>query len=163
MGALMIVGAVISAASAMASAKAASNQAAYQAEVARTNANISEMKQRMMADAASKKQAEIGLEDKANYGELAARAAASGLDINTGTPKGVLESQRALSKTRLADYTKESAEKWWGQATTGVGFEAQARLDEMESSNAMTTGYLKAGSSLMSSWGKGNSSYGSFS
>lgn len=161
---MAVVPLVISAASAAAAGVAASNAANYQAQVAKTNAEISQQKQRFILQDQAQKEAAMAQRDKAKIGEMTSQLASSGLDLTTpGSSKDVLRGQEAVLRTNRAAYSRESAQNWYAEKAHQAGFEAQMRLDQMEAENAKTTGFLKAGGSLMSGYQDIQKAFGGFS
>lgn len=162
--AIMVVGAVISAAGAVASGVAASNQADYQAQVAKQNAAFAAQKAQMQMEDANRKQVELGMRNRALMGGMEAQLGASGVSISDrgGTAMGVLESERALSKMGAWDYGKAAAADWYATRKQQWGAQAEATLQEAKSETSMYAGLLKAGGSLLGSASEMNSKYGWF-
>jgi hypothetical protein len=75
--------------------------------------------------------------------------AASGLDVNSGTPTDVEATQKetdALGTQRVIDASQLQA---YGYRTQGTNFGAQAGLDTAESGQATTAGDLSASGGLL--------------
>jgi|WetSurMetagenome_2_1015567.scaffolds.fasta_scaffold00850_19 hypothetical protein len=153
---------LISAAGAAASGVAASNAADYQAQVAKNNALISEQKQRFLMQDYTQRQNAMAQQDKAKMGSLETQLASNGMDVNSGSTKGVLEGESSILAASRANHAKAFTEDWYSEKTKQISANAQAKLDSMEASNAQTAGYVKAAGSLMSGAEDLRKNYGYF-
>lgn len=147
---MAVIPLVISAAGAAASGVAASNAANYQAQVAKNNADISAQKQRFLMQDYAQRQTAMAKGDRAKMGSLEAGLAAAGMDVNTGSAKGVLAGEREILADNRMAHAKAFSEDWYSEKTRQVSANAQARLAGMEAENDIYAGALKAGGSLIS-------------
>jgi hypothetical protein len=159
---IMLAATVVSAAGAAASGVAAANQADYQAQVAKNQAMLASQKAEIGMNDASQKAAELGMQGRANMGKMAAGLASSGLDINTGSPKGVLEGEREITKIGSRDYAKAASYDWWSMKQQQVSAQAESELQKSKSEMSMYAGAVGAGSSLIGGASKLNENYGWF-
>jgi hypothetical protein len=155
----MLVSAAVSAAGAAASGMAASNAASYQAQVSKQNADLAAQKAEMSMQDYATKSAEKGLQDKALMGKMEAGLASSGLDVNTGSAKGVLAGERAISQAGQRDYAKAASLDWWSDKEKQYSATAEAELQKSKSESAAYAGAIGAGSSLLGGASKLNSDY----
>lgn len=132
--ALTIASTAISAVGAISSAQAQSNAAKYNAQVAKNNAQIA----RDQAASESDRQRRLATK---KLGEMRANYAASGVTME-GTPLDVMEESAAQAKL------DELTIRYNGELQA-MGFENTANLDRYRASQAMTSGYLSAGSALL--------------
>ena len=158
---MAVIPLVISAASAVAAGVAASNAADYQAQVAKSNAEISEQKQKFLMEDYAQREAAMAQGDKAKMGALESQLAAGGLEVGSGSSDVVKKSQSAmLGSSRLA-HEQAFAQDWYAEAARKTSFNAQEQLDKMEAENARTTGYFKAAGSLAGGYSDIQKAYGS--
>jgi hypothetical protein len=162
MGFLMLAATVVSAAGAAASGIAASNQADYQAQVAKNQADLASRKAAMGMEDSEIKSAELGQQSKATMGKLAAGLASSGLDVNTGSTKGILEGEQQITKTGARDYAKAASYDWWSMKQQQTSALAESELQKSKSEMSMYAGAVGAGSSLLGGGTKLNTEYGWF-
>jgi hypothetical protein len=138
-----VVGAAVSAYSAIKQGQSAQAAGNYNAQVAQNNA-ISATQQGSAAEAQSRLQsrAQIGLE-QANFG-------ASGVDMSSGSPLDVLRGSAAQGELD-AQQTKYSYQM------KALGYSTDATLSSFEGNNAANSGYLGAAGRLLAG---GASAYG---
>jgi hypothetical protein len=160
--AVMAVAMVVSAAGAAASGVAASNQADYQAQVAKNQADLFAKKAQIQEQDNAAKLTEQGLANKAMMGKLEASLASSGLSADESN-KGVLAGARELSKTEAYNVAKAGSYDVWATKQQQTSALAESELQKGKSEMALYTGAANAGSSLMSGMSKGNQEYGWFS
>lgn len=130
-----VVGAAVSATGAIASAQAQSNSAKYNAQVESNNAGAAAQQAQYDAQQISDK-------TRRNVANQRAAMAASGFDPNSGTFKDVTyDTNQQGERDRLSRMY---------QGRLGVNrSQSQAQLDSSQGSNALTAGYLGAGSSIL--------------
>jgi hypothetical protein len=160
---LMLLTTAMSAAGAAASGVAASNAASYQAEVSAQNAKFAGEKAEIGMQDAATKSAELGMQNKATMGKLQAGLAASGLDVNSGSTKGVLEGEREITKMGQRDYAKAASMDWWSAKREQYSATAESELQKSKAESAAYAGAINAGSSLLGGASKLKSEYGYFS
>lgn len=162
MGFLMLAATVVSAAGAAASGIAASHQADYQAQVAKNQEMLASQQADIINQDAATKLSEKGQQDKALMGKMAAGMASSGLDINTGSTKSVLDSTQALSKVESRDIMKGFTMDWWNKKQQQISAQGESELQKSKSEMSMYAGAVGAGSSLLGGASKLNTEYGWF-
>ena len=159
---VMLAATVVSAAGAAASGIAAANQADYQAQVAKNQAMLASQRAEIGMQDASLKSAELGMQSRATMGKLAAGLASSGLDINTGSTRGVLEGEREITKMGARDYAKAASYDWWATKQQQVSALGEAELQKSKAEMAGYAGAVGAGQSLLGGASKLNEQYGWF-
>jgi len=160
--AIMAVAMVVSAAGAAASGVAASHQADYQAQVAKNQQLLASQQADLINQDAATKLSEKGLQDKATMGALEATEAGKGVDINTGSPKGILASTQAISKTESRDIMRGYTMDWWNKKQQQISAQGEAELQKSKSEMAGYAGAANTASSLLGGMSKGNTEYGWF-
>lgn len=145
---LALASAAISAGSAVAGGFASANAANYQGAVAANNATIARRNAAYSAGATSAQVTQAGLKAAQQNANVKVGAAANGLDVNTGSPADVQESQRKLGALDTATVGARGAEQVYGYETQASSFQAQSALDKSEAKNDITGGFLKAAGSL---------------
>ncbi len=106
--------------------------AAYNAQVARNNATIERQNAAYSAGAASANTERAGLKARAELAATRAGAAASGVDVNSGSAADVQTSQRELGGLDTATVASKGAEQVYGYQGKATGFQAQANLDQAQ-------------------------------
>lgn len=145
---LAIASAAISAGSAVAGGVASANAANYQGAVAANNATIARRNAAYSAGATSSQVTQEGLKNAQRDAAVKVGAAANGLDVNTGSPANVEESQRKLGALDTATVAQRGAEQVYGYETQASSFQAQSALDRSEAKSDLVGGFLKAAGSL---------------
>lgn len=147
---LSLVGTGISALGAIQQGKAQQAALDYQAQVANNNAIIANQYAQAATKAGEARAYEEGLKNRQKMGSLVAGYAASGVDVNTGSPAEVRVGEAATTLTDTETIRQAAALKAYGYNVEGTGFTAQSQLDTAEASNAGSAGFLKAGGLLFS-------------
>lgn len=129
------VGTAISAVSAISGGMAARDSAKYNAQVAENNAIAS--RQQAAANAEQQQR-----QARLQIGQMEANYSASGVSLE-GSPLEILEQSARNSEMDRLNII-------YGGELRASGYGNEASLNRSRASNAMTTGYLKAGSALMS-------------
>lgn len=140
-------------------ANAASKNAAYQAQVAQNNATIAEQNRQYAIKAGEVKAEAQGRADRARFNQLLAGQAASGVDVNSGSPVDVRATQRSTDVFDTDTTLHNALLKAYGYEGTAMNYEAQAGLNQAQSKQATaglglstTAGLLGTASSLGSKW-----------
>jgi hypothetical protein len=160
-----LVGAGVSAGSSILSGIATGNAANYQAQVAQNNA-ITEKQNAEYATEAGQAQAQaVSLKGAAAGGKVKAAQAANNVDVDTGSPVTVQQSERETNQLDTETVLNNAAVTTYGYRTQVTGYQAQSELEEKEAEEAPIGGYLSAGGNLLSSassvgfkWGGGTGS-----
>lgn len=147
--ALSAVSAGVGAVGAMNSAKAQSENAAYQAQVAKNNQIIASQNAEFTIQAGQVKAADEALKNRQRQGAVLTGLAANGLDVNSGTPLAVEETEKetgALGTQRVIDAASLQA---YGYRSQEANFGATAGLETAEASQATTAGDVAAAGGLI--------------
>ena len=142
-------GGILGAVGAKKQADAQAQSANYQAAVARNNQIIA---QRYGEYAISKGRSQAEL---SNYrtaqviGTAKATQAASGVDVNTGTPVAVRQSIRDIGELDAATIVNNSLNEAYGYKVKAAGFGAEAQLGTMKAKYAEEAGTYAVASSLL--------------
>lgn len=134
---------------AQASAKAQSENANYQAQVAKNDQIIASQNAEFSIQAGQAKAADEALKNRQKQGAVLTGLAANGLDVNSGTPLAVEDTEKetgALGTQRVIDASSLQA---YGYRSQGSNFGATAGLDTAEASQATTAGNLAAAGGLI--------------
>lgn len=144
-----------------AQAKAAMEQqkmANYQAQVAQNNAIIAEQNATRADQVAATTAANKSLESAVRLGRVKAAQAASGVDVNTGSASDVQASSRMLGKLDTDTVFSNELLKSYGYRSQAANYKAESDLLRYRGAAAgskagdyITSGYLKAGGTLLSS------------
>ena len=148
-GITSLFGSVAQASGAMGAAKAQSmtnrfmsEQALFNAEVAKKNADYS--RKQGEAEAMS-----YGLGASARMGQIKVAQAASGFDINTGSPVLIRQSQQLVSNIDMDRIRSNAAKTAYNYNVEAVQYENQAKLYKMASENASAAGKIGAASAII--------------
>lgn len=152
------VGAISQGYAAAESARQEGQARAYQAQVSRNNAIIAEQQAQRTEAAAAQQATAKSMEVAARVGRVKAAQAASGIDVNTGTAVDVQAGTRLMGKLDTDTLFSNKMLEAYGYRTRGADYTTQAGLDDYRSrtaygrmGDAVTSGYLKAGGTLLSS------------
>jgi hypothetical protein len=146
-----LVGAGVSAAGSILGGIAQGNAAGFQAKVAQNNADIANANADYASKAGNAQAAATSLKGAAAGGKLKAAQAANNVDVNTGSPVNVQQSQRELSQLDTETVLNNAELQAYGYRSQATGFEATAGLEKEEAEEAPIGGYLSAGGNLLSS------------
>lgn len=130
--------------------EAASASAKYQAAVARNNAVIAQQNAAYALQAGERAATKKQLETAGTIGREKAIQGAGNLDVNTGSPADVRGSTASLGELDALTIRNNAARQAYGYATQSQSFGSQAALDTAAGSQALTAGYIGAGTSLLS-------------
>lgn len=130
-----------------ASAQAAA--ANYNAQVARNNQTVAEQNARYATQAAAVNAQNQDRQTAQTVGREVAGAAASGLDVTTGSPSDVQTGTREIGRlTSLEDIQKGNLQAY-GYQTQAMNYGSQATLDTAEAGFAQTAGTIGAFGSIL--------------
>ena len=132
------------------SADAASDSARYQAQVARNNEIIAQQKATQAAQVGAVQAQARDYQNAAIYGALEAGQGASGIDIDSPSSTAVRRSQSNIGRLDTATTYSNALQRAQGFTAEGVGYKAQAGLQDMAASNAQAAGNIRMASSLVS-------------
>lgn len=171
--ALTAIGAGLGAASSIAGGIAARNQAKFQAQVAKNNAEISRRNADEALIAGQREESALRSKTTRLIAQQTAEAAASGVDVNVGSPLAVREADAMEGEMDALTLRYNAARQSYGFRMEASNQEASAKMYKKAGKNAMLQGFLGAGSSiiggatsimnqrnLLKAVGKGASKYG---
>lgn len=147
---LALVGAGISAAGAVSGGIAAGHAASYQAQVARNNATIEQQNAAYSASAGAAQAEQSGLAERSKLANLRAGEAANGLDVNSGSPAEVQESERLVGRLNTETVSNNAALQAYGYESKATSEQAQAKLDSAEAGWDPIAGGISAAGTLLS-------------
>lgn len=140
---------VAGAAGAQQTAKANAASAQYRAAVARNNAQIAQINAKMSVEAGEAKSTEQSFRTAGLLGQQKVAQAASGLDVNVGTPVDVRASTAELGRLDQLTILHNAAKEAWGYENQANNFMAEAGLQDMTARNAKKAGDISAFTSLL--------------
>lgn len=146
---LALAGAGASAAGSVIGGVSQANAAAYQGQVAANNATTARRNAAYSASATAAQTEEAGLKAAQQQGGVRTSLAANGLDVNTGSPAAVQQSEREIGQLNIENTAARGAEQVYGYRTQAVGYEAQSKLDQSQVAPDIVGGVLKGGGSLL--------------
>jgi hypothetical protein len=143
-------GTVVSAAGAIYSGEAQAQAAQYQAKVASNNALIARQNATHAAQATAVQTEDAGTKAGQQDAAVKAGLAANNLDVNSGSAADVEGSQRRIGLLDTATVANRGAEEQYGYSSQSQSFQSQSELDKAQAGYDVTSGFLKAGGSLLS-------------
>jgi hypothetical protein len=132
----------------------ASKQAQYQAGVAQINRTIALQNADYARKVGESRAVELGLKSRAAQATTLARQGGSGLDVNRGSAAAVRASEGEMGRYEQSVARANAAKTAYGYQVQALEDTAQGQVYQMAGSQALTAGYIGAGSSLLS--GAGN-------
>jgi hypothetical protein len=157
-----VIGAGVTADSAISSGEAQSKAASYQAQVALNNQQVANSNADLATAAGAAQQQQQAMKTRAEVGSQLAGEASSGLDVNSGSAVNVRGSTSALGTLSGLNIVNNAARQAYSYETQGSNFGAEAQLDTMEASSALTAGDIGAAGSLIEGVGQSGSLYQQF-
>ena len=165
-----IASTVLSAGGAIMQGMAQADAAAYQAQVARNNAEIARNNQVTMENNAKATEAagaaradQEAMQTRELIGRQKAAAAASGLDVNTGSPVDITSGTAGmgmLSGLNIRDETNRRAsalrQQGQGYGMQAENFGVQASAADSAASSAMTAGIIGAAGAGLKGYAQGS-------
>lgn len=145
-----VASAGVGVAGALSSASANSANANYQAQIARNNATAAEQNAEYATKAGQEKAAETSLKAREQQGQVTTALAASGLDVDSGTPADVRKTQRETGVLATEQVVDAAALQAYGYRTNTTSFEAEAALKQAQAGQATTAGGFAAAGGLLS-------------
>lgn len=155
-----VAGGIMGSKGAHQAAQANATTAMYQAAVARNNQVIMEQNADAAATAGDTQVYNAGIRARNAVGSARATAAASGLDVNTGTPYAEQLSTDQIHLLDAATIRNNASRQAYGFRQRGADYGAEVGLRTMAAYNAKaagdisaTTSLLSAGTSFADKWG----------
>ena len=124
----------------------------YQAQVARNNVIIAEQNARFELEKGNVQAENQNYKTRALLGTQKAAQGASGIDVNSGSPLDVRTSAVELGHLDALTILNNASARAAGLRATGSNFTAEAGLDTMKASNAMSSSLIGGASSLSDKW-----------
>ena len=146
---LMVGSTISSAYGAYESGKASSEAANYQAQVARNNQIIANQNSAYALQRGNVMVQQKQLQTAQAEGNVRAALGASGVDTNAGTSVRVQSDVAKLGAYDALSIRNAAAREAYGYQTQGMSYGAQAGLESAQAEQALLSGYLNAGSSLI--------------
>jgi hypothetical protein len=125
----------------------------YQAGLARMNAQITAQNANYAIQKGEVQAETSGMKTAEQIGSIKAAQAASGLDVNKGSPVSVRTSQQEVGNYDQALLRANAAKAAYGYRVQGLTDQEQARIDEFAGQNAMTAGKIGATASILGTVG----------
>lgn len=150
---LAVAGTAVSAGGALFKGFASSQMYGYQAQIAQMNAQIAKQNAAYETALGEVQAQQQGMKTKAVISETKAAQGASGLDLTTGTAVEVRASEAELGAEDTAMVRSNAARRAYGYEVEASQDIAQANMYKAASSNAMVSGFLDAGSSILGGGG----------
>ena len=159
---LNLLGGAVGAAGAVKEGNAAAASAKYNAAVANQNASQAIQNANLTSASGSVSAMDQSLRTKAELGATVANEAASGLDVNTGSPQAVQQSERNIGELDALTIRSNATREAYGYQVESASQKSQAGLDTKEASNDLLSGYENAGSTLLGSAGTAATNFAKF-
>lgn len=144
-----VASAAIGTMGALNSASASSANANYQAQIAKNNQITAEQNAEYATKAGQEKAAETSLKAREQQGEVTTALAASGLDIDTGSPADIRKTQRETGVLSTEQVVDAAALQAYGYRTNSASFGAEAQLDQAKAAQALSAGNWAATGTLL--------------
>lgn len=132
-----------------AEAESVSKMHAYKAGLARQNAAILRQNSDWTVEAGERNASLSGLTTGFRIGGIKTAQAASGFDVNEGTPAEVREAQRKTGYEDQSTIRREAGRKALGFRNQAAGLDAEAAMEDQASANARKSGKLGMISTLL--------------
>ena len=144
-----LVGAGLSAVGSIQQGAAAAAEARYQAQVARNNAIIAKQNAIYATVTGSREEEAYRLKASSVQATQRANAAASGIDVNVGSPRKVLVGAKRIANLDAATIRNNAWREAWNYRSQARAFRAESQLQTARASNAMTAGLIGAAGSVV--------------
>ena len=145
-----LAGGLVSASGAKQTAQANAQTAQYQAAVARNNQVIAEQNANASSTAGDTQVENAGIKARNALGSARAAAAASGLDVNVGTPYAEQLTTDQIHLLDAATIRNNAAVQAYGYRQKGADYGAEVGLRQLTAANALKAGEINETSSLLS-------------
>lgn len=145
-----LAGAGLNAAGSYMGMQAQSQAAAYQAAVARNNADTARENASFDSAAGNIAATNVGLRTRARVGAQIADAGAAGVESRTGSEAAVVGGIRQMGMQDAETVRSNAAKRAWGDEVQATSFQNQATLDTFESGVASTMAPLAAAGTFLS-------------
>jgi len=146
-----LAGGVLGAQGATQEAAATQKMYNYQAGVARINSQIDLQNAEYARNQGEVQAQQYGQKAAQQFGAIRTTQAASGIDVNSGTPAQVQASQRQITTTDLGTIRANAAKTAYDYDVKSTMDLNQSTLDIMAGDNAIQAGKIKAQASILGS------------
>jgi hypothetical protein len=126
----------------------------YQSAVNANNATIATQNSNYSIEAGESQAENLGLQTGQQVGGEKAAEAASGLDVNTGSPTRVRASSEALGKIGQNTIRNNAALQAYGYQSQAAGFTATSQLETSAAQESQLAGFYGAASSVLAGGGQ---------
>ncbi len=154
-----IIGSGVSAIGALQGSRAQAAQGAYQAQVSANNAKIAQQNAALAIQTGEAKGEATSLKNRETMGTIRANQAASGVDVDMGSPVDVRTTQRELGNLATQTDIYNSQLQAYGYRTQGTSYLAEAGLQKAQAESAAAAGPLAATGSLLGGAGSAASKF----
>lgn len=144
-----IASTVVAAGSAIASGVAQRNQARYQSAVAQNNAIVAEQNAAAELERGRRLEDAKRMETAQREGAIRAAVGSGGLDVNSGSPLRLQEDSALVGELDALTIRSNAERAARNYRIAGMNSNAQADLFRTAGSNALASGYLSAGGSII--------------
>lgn len=148
--ALAIAGAAVTAGGQIYGGMAANSQAKYEAAVANRNAALSAESGNDAKKRGELEQMRLWRQTSQRMGQQRAEYAASGLDVNFGTPADVVSDTAMIGGEDVQISAANTQREVRGFDIEGANYKAQATAAKMKGHAAMVSGFIAGAGSLLS-------------
>ncbi len=149
-----IIGSGVSAIGALQGSRAQAAQGAYQAQVSANNAKIAQQNAALAIQTGEAKGEATSLKNRETMGTIRANQAASGVDVDTGSPVDVRTTQRELGNLATQTDIYNSQLQAYGYRSQQTNFQAQSQLYAYEAPQALTGAEIGAAGTALGSASK---------
>lgn len=139
-----VAGGVTTAAGAVAGGVASYNAYSYKAQVAQNNAAVAKQNATYAMAVGEIEAQNQGIKDRYQMGRILTSQAASGFDVNTGTPLAVRESQQGVNARNQMMIRSNASRKAYGYEVEATNFANEAQASEAAGTNALVAGGINA-------------------
>lgn len=148
-----LAGGVFGMMGAQAQAQAQANMYNYQAQIAQRNAVIAEQNAEYERQAGEVAAQQAGIKGHQQESMVRAAYGATGIDVNSGSPEAVQESQSLVTQEDEALQRSNAERRAYDFQVQKFGDLAQSNLDTFGAQNALESGKIAGISSLIGSFG----------
>lgn len=148
-----LLGGAVGAGGSILSGNANASAYSYKAGIALMNAQIDKQNEAWAINSGGIKASEEGLKDAQEIGQTKANQGASGIDVSSGSHAAVTSTQSDVAKYNQGIIMSDAAHTAYGYEVKAASDTAESQMDTAAASNAKTSGYLGALTSVLGSVG----------
>lgn len=139
-----IAGGVTTAVGAIAGGIGSYNAYSYKAQVAQNNAAVAKSNATYAMAAGEIEAQNQGIKDRYQMGRILTSQAASGFDVNTGSPLAVRESQQGANARNQMVIRSNASRKAYGYEVEAANFMNESKASEAAGTNALIAGGINS-------------------